>query len=62
MSTTTTTSDALDSWFSELAGGESSMRRLRKRLGVDSKPAPDTCPTCHRPLAEDAAPAAEPVG
>ena len=28
----TTPPDALDSWLTELTGGESSMRRLRKRL------------------------------
>jgi len=56
-----TTTDALDSWFSELAGGESSMRRLRKRLGVDSSSDPGSCPTCQRPYAEDVDPAAAPT-
>ena len=51
----TTTTDALDSWFSELTDGESSMRRLRKRLGVESKLLRDPCPTCHCPATEDAA-------
>jgi len=49
----TTRSDALDSWLTELTGGESSMRRLRKKLGTESILTPDPCPTCFRPPTED---------
>ena len=45
--------DTLDSWLSELTGGESSMRRLRKKLGVDTTAMADPCPTCQRPPTED---------
>jgi hypothetical protein len=50
----TTRSDTLDSWLTELTGGESSMRRLRKKLGVEST-LTDPCPTCQRPPTEDVA-------
>ncbi|MFQ1003936.1 hypothetical protein [Modestobacter sp. SSW1-42] len=61
------TDDALDSWLSELTGGESSMRRLRKRLRAEATRDDDLCcPTCQRPSTDDAThtghlAAAEPV-
>ena len=51
----TTPTDSLDNWLTELTGGESSMRRLRKKLGVDSATLTDACPTCQRPPTEDLA-------
>ena len=49
----TTQTDALDSWLSELTGGESSMRRLRKRLRDEAALDDDCCPTCQRPPSDD---------
>jgi hypothetical protein len=50
--------DALDSWLTDLNGGESSMRKLRKKLAAKAdarmsaveekdEAAEDSCPTCH---------------
>ena len=44
--------DALDGWLSDLNGGETSMRKLRKKLAAKAEartPASDEdeCPTCH---------------
>ena len=48
--------DALDSWLTDLNGGETSMRKLRKKLAAkaearlaDAEPTEfeDSCPTCH---------------
>ena len=50
---TTRTDDALDSWLTELTGGESSMRRLRKRLRAEAALVDDCCPTCARPSTDD---------
>lgn len=51
---TSNSSDALESWISDLSGGETSVRRLRKRLAAESTAerleALETtgeCPTCH---------------
>ena len=51
----TTRTDALDSWLTELTGGESSMRRLRTRLRAEAQRTDDSCcPTCQRPSTEEA--------
>ena len=39
--------DALESWLSDLTDGETSVRRLRKRLNAERDPADISCPTCH---------------
>ncbi|MEU2348731.1 hypothetical protein [Modestobacter sp. NPDC049651] len=44
--------DALDGWLSDLTDGETSMRKLRKKLAAKAEartPAADEdeCPTCH---------------
>jgi uncharacterized Zn finger protein (UPF0148 family) len=51
----TTRTDALDNWLSELTDGETSMRRLRNRLRAEGTLAADTCPTCQHPTTEDVA-------
>ena len=51
----TTPTDALDSWLTELTGGETSMRRLRNRLRAEGTLAAGTCPTCQHPTTEDVA-------
>ena len=51
----TTRDDALDSWLSELTGGEPSMRRLRTRLRAEGTLASDVCPTCQHRQVEDLA-------
>ena len=51
----TTRTDALDSWLTELTGGETSMRRLRTRLRAEGTLASDTCPSCQHPPTEDVA-------
>ena len=51
----TTPTDALDSWLTELTGGETSMRRLRNRLRAEGTLAACTCPTCQHPTTEDVA-------
>jgi hypothetical protein len=38
--------DALESWITDLAGGETTVRRLRKRLDAERHPVEDACPTC----------------
>ena len=35
-----------ESWISDLAGGEPTVRQLRKRLDAEREPADDGCPTC----------------
>ena len=50
----TTPPDALDSWLTELTGGESSMRRLREKLRTEAALDDDCCPTCQRPPTDDA--------
>ena len=49
----TTRTDALDSWLTELTGGESSMRRLRTRLRAEGNLTAGACPTCQHPPTED---------
>jgi len=39
--------DALESWLSDLTDGETSVRRLRKRLDAERDPEEGCCPTCH---------------
>jgi len=51
----TTRTDALDSWLTELTGGESSMRRLRTRLRAEGTLAAGSCPTCQHPPTDDVA-------
>jgi hypothetical protein len=48
-----TRTDALDSWLADLTGGESSMRRLRKRLAAEGNLVAGPCPTCQHPATED---------
>jgi hypothetical protein len=49
----TTRTDALDSWLTELTDGETSMRRLRNRLRAEGTLAADACPTCQHPPTDD---------
>lgn len=50
----TTPTDALDDWLTELNGGESSMRRLRAKLRTEAALDDNCCPTCQRPPSDDA--------
>ncbi len=60
---TTRTDDALDSWLADLTGGETSMRRLRRRLTAEGTGTADACPTCHRAADDHTANwVAEPLG
>jgi len=36
----------LEGWLQDLTDGETSVRRLRKRLNADRDPADTSCPTC----------------
>ena len=41
-----------ESWITDLAGGETTVRKLRKRLYAEREPAEDDgCPTCSGTLA-----------
>ena len=37
----------LEGWLADLHDGETSVRRLRKRLNAERDPADISCPTCH---------------
>ncbi|HEV7872283.1 MAG TPA: hypothetical protein VGO95_13580 [Modestobacter sp.] len=37
---------ALESWITDLTGGEPTVRKLRERLDAERVPADDGCPTC----------------
>ncbi|MCZ2849108.1 hypothetical protein [Modestobacter sp. VKM Ac-2978] len=49
----TRSDDALNSWLADLNGGETSMRRLRKRLTEEGTLTTEPCPTCQHPATED---------
>ncbi|KGH47605.1 hypothetical protein IN07_06300 [Modestobacter caceresii] len=51
----TRTDDALNSWLADLTGGETSMRRLRKRLTEEGTLTTEPCPTCQHPATTDVA-------
>ncbi|MCZ2817934.1 hypothetical protein [Modestobacter sp. VKM Ac-2984] len=51
----TRTDDALNSWLADLTGGETSMRRLRKRLTEEGTLTTEPCPTCEHPAVADLA-------
>lgn len=36
----------LEGWLHDLAGGETTVRRLRERLDAEREPADEGCPTC----------------
>jgi hypothetical protein len=38
--------DDLESWITDLGGGETTVRKLRKRLDAERAPVDDGCPTC----------------
>ncbi|WP_164703144.1 hypothetical protein [Modestobacter sp. KNN46-3] len=57
----TRTDDALNSWLADLTGGETSMRRLRKRLAAEGTLTTEPCPTCQHPATADAPHAAHEV-
>ncbi|NIH68213.1 hypothetical protein [Modestobacter marinus] len=50
-----TQSDALDRWLADLTGGETSMRRLRRRLTAEGTLGAEPCPTCEHPATDDLA-------
>ncbi|MCZ2804803.1 hypothetical protein O2W18_06815 [Modestobacter sp. VKM Ac-2983] len=51
----TRSDDALNSWLTDLTGGETSMRRLRKRLTEEGTLTTEPCPTCLHPATADLA-------